>query len=188
MGFLALLFSLAAGSIGWEIWQEAKRTHTEPADAAIVLGAAVWGNKVSPVFEGRLEHAVALYRSEQVQYIILTGGKIPGQKRADSEVAESWVVAKGIPKEAIFIETRSQVTWENLAEAKQILNAEGLQSALIVSDPLHMTRAMTIARAQNIDCNPSPTPYSRYQGLRTQLPFLAREIWWTSWLWLGLRL
>ncbi len=174
--------------MAWHILEGSKVYSDGPADTAIVLGGAVWGKQVSPVFEGRLEHAVSLYNRGQVSSLILTGGKIPGQREADSEVARDWVLKRGVPRQDIHIETRSEVTWENLAEPGKIMEAEGLTTALVISDPLHMTRAMAMAEHQGLNVLPSPTPFSRYKGRSTQLPFLAREVWWTSLLWMGLRI
>jgi len=56
-------------------------------DAAIVLGAAVWGNDVSPVFRERINHAIDLYRRGKVRKIIFTGGQ--GNRNELTEAAEA---------------------------------------------------------------------------------------------------
>ena len=55
----------------------------------------------------------------------------------------------------------------------------GAGRVLVVSDPLHLRRAVTMARDLGIDAWPAATPTSRYQTLGTQLPMLAREVWFT---------
>ena len=49
------------------------------------------------------------------------------------------------------------------------------ETAIIVSDPLHMKRAMLLAEDAGIKAYSSPTPSTRYVSLRTKIPFLARE-------------
>jgi uncharacterized SAM-binding protein YcdF (DUF218 family) len=145
------------------------------SDVAIVLGAAAWGDRPSPVFEERIEHAIGLYRTGSVQAIVFTGGVGEGDQLAESEVAKRYAIRHGVPEERIYIETRSRITYENLAGAKEVLEQQGYTSALIVSDPLHMRRAVTMARGLGIDANPSPTPTSRYKTWRSKAGFLMRE-------------
>ncbi len=150
-------------------------TSSTPADTAIVLGAAVWDDRPSPVFEERIKHAINLYKEGLVQSIIFTGGIGEGDQWAESEVARRYAIEQGIPSEHLYCETVSRITQENLAEAKNILEQHGWSTALIVSDPLHMKRAMTIARDLGIDAYPSPTPTSRYETWKSKLGFLIRE-------------
>lgn len=147
----------------------------EPADVAIVLGAAVWRDRPSPVFRERIRHAVALYHSGQVERLIFTGGVGRGDRLAESEVARAFAVSLGVPAEDIAIETESAITYENLVQACGIMTREGWDSALVVSDPFHMKRAVTIARDIGLDAAPSPTPTSRYRSWWTTSPAVAYE-------------
>jgi len=111
----------------------------------------VWGERPSPVFEERIKHAVNLYTVGEASIIIFTGGIGEGDRIAESEVAKEYAVQLGVPDEDIYCETHSRITYENLEGAKEILDRQGLTKALIVSDPLHMRRAVTIARDLGID-------------------------------------
>jgi uncharacterized SAM-binding protein YcdF (DUF218 family) len=150
-------------------------TYSSPADAAVVLGAAVWNGRPSPVFEERIKHAIDLYKDDSVQVIVFTGGIGEGDQIAESEAAKEYAIQHGVAAEHIFCETSSRVTYGNLKEAKKILDQQGLTTAVIVSDPLHMRRSVTIGRDLGIDAHPSPTPTSRYRTWRTKLGFLLRE-------------
>ena len=55
------------------------------------------------------------------------------------------------------------------------MEENGYETAIIVSDPLHMKRAMLLAEDAGISAYSSPTPSTRYISLRTKIPFLARE-------------
>ena len=153
----------------------AGRSDGDPADAAVVLGAAVAGDTPTPVFEQRIRHAIDLYNAHAVRALVLTGGFGAGDVLAESEAARRYCLAHGVPDEAISIETRSHSTRGNLVEARALLTARGLRRVLIVSDPLHERRAVTIARDVGLDAYPSPTPTSRYVGLVSRGRFLARE-------------
>ena len=160
-----------------DVLLQASRSEAVAADAAIVLGAAVADASPTPVFEERLRHAVDLYQSGRVKLLVMTGGRGPGDSLAESEAGRGWAVAQGVPNEAIVVETRSHTTEENFAYAVPLLAAHGIERVLVVSDPLHMRRAMRIAAAYGLDAHASPTPTSRYQSLATQVPMLAREVW-----------
>lgn len=145
------------------------------ADTIIVLGAETDGQEPNPVFRERLNHAMTLYNGGYSKHIILTGGLTEGNELADSQIAAKYLTEAGIPADAIFVEVKSTITQENISEAKAIMDAEGFQSALIVSDPLHMKRAMVMADDYGINGFSSPTPTSMYRTWRTKLPFLFRE-------------
>ncbi len=152
----------------------------DPADAAVVLGAAVYDDEPTPVFEERIRHAVELYKSGRVKTLIMTGGVGPGDVLAESEAGREWAVAAGVPPEAIVVEARSETTRENFVNTVPLLNERGLHRVLVVSDPLHMRRAMRMAADLGLDAHPSPTPTTRYQSLATQLPMLAREVYFNA--------
>ena len=146
-----------------------------PADAVIVLGAAVWEDAPSPVFAARLDHAITLYHQGRVHALIFTGGVGEGDTLAESEVARTYALAQGVSETDIFSETVSHITLTNLTEAKCIVQEQGFDRVLLVSDPLHMKRAITIARDLGLNAYPSPTPTSRYRTWKTQTGFLLRE-------------
>ena len=148
---------------------------TRPADAAIVLGAGSAGGTVSPVFQARIDHGVWLYENGYVGTLIFTGGVGEGEQTSDAWAAKCYAVAQGVPETAILLEETSTITQENLANTKCILEEQGLETVLLVSDPLHMKRAMLMARDYGITAYSSPTPTTRYQTWRTKLPFLCRE-------------
>ena len=84
-------------------------------------------------------------------------------------------------------ETSSQTTLQNLQQAQPLLNSLGAKRVLLVSDPLHMRRAVVLARQLGINAHPSPTPSSRYVSLGSRLGFLARETWFYAWQLLGVK-
>lgn len=157
------------------IYLYGNKTNTAAADAAIVLGAAVWGENPSPVFRERINHGINLYQRHTVQRLIFTGGKGELDEPAEAIVAKRYAIAQGVLPLDIFTETQSRTTRQNLYYASQIVTRYQLKRILIVSDPLHMKRSVLMARDLNIDAYPSPTPTTRYRRLKNQIMFLARE-------------
>jgi uncharacterized SAM-binding protein YcdF (DUF218 family) len=148
------------------------------ADGIIVLGAAVWGSQPSPVFRERINHAIELYKSGYASVIIFTGGKDDNNRLAESEIAKQYAMVHGIPANDILVETVSKTTEQNLYYAKQLAADHSLTTLIIVSDPLHMKRAMLIAKDMGLQAHSSPTPTTRYRSWETQLEFLMREIYY----------
>ena len=175
---LFLLLVLWLWFLANQIYRYSRESYSSPADVAIVLGAAVWNERPSPVFEERIKHAIDLYKSGSVQAIVFTGGFGKGDRSAESQVAREYAIQRGVPAEHVYLETRSRTTRENLQEAKRILDQQNLLNAVVVSDPLHMRRAVTIARDLGIAAHPSPTPTSRYRTWQSRLGFLLRETYY----------
>lgn len=171
--FLLLAIYLAVTAVS--IWQYASVDEKQPADTAIILGAGTADGEISPVFRERIHHGIWLYQNGYVDTLIFTGGVGEGNARSDAWVAGQYAIERGVPEENILLEEKSTITQENIANAKKIMDEKGYRTAIIVSDPLHMKRAMLMARDYGIEAYSSPTPTSRYISLKTKIPFLARE-------------
>ena len=146
------------------------------AEDAIVLGAGIEGSKPSPVFEERIKHGIWLYKNKYVDKLIFTGGKSDNSEYSDSSVARNYAIENSVPDEDIFIEDNSKITQENIFYAAQIAYDKNVTTVIIVSDPLHMKRAMLMAKDNNLIAYSSPTPTTKYMSQKTKLPFLAREV------------
>lgn len=145
------------------------------SDVAIVLGARIEQEKPTPVFKERLNHAMYLYQNGIVEKILLTGGARPNSSEAESRYAKLYLRSLGVPDSIILTEEVSQNTRANLANAKEVMRKNRLYSALIVSDPLHMKRAMMFAQAEELNAEPSPTRTSLYKTYKSKVPFLFTE-------------
>lgn len=148
------------------------------ADAAIVLGAAVWGDKPSPVFEERINHGIWLYKNGFVDNLIFTGGKGENASLSESSIAKVYAMENSIPGEDIFIEEQSTITQENIQFAAEIAKENNFSSVIVVSDPLHMKRAMLMCKDYGLGAYSSPTPTTRYVTAKSKLTFLAREVFY----------
>ncbi|MFO1462383.1 MAG: YdcF family protein [bacterium] len=142
------------------------------AEIAIVLGARSEGSLPLPVFRERIECALRLYSEGKVQKLLFTGA--PGNP-PQAIVARDYATARGVPEAAILIETRSWKTIENLRFAKELLPDPSRTTVLIVSDPLHLRRAMKMAEDLDLRAFPAPTSSSAVSGGWGQLKMTLRE-------------
>ncbi|MFN6480686.1 YdcF family protein [Nostoc sp. DedQUE07] len=172
---LICALSLAIASSASSIYLYGRSNNNIKADAAIVLGAAVWKEEPSPVFRERINHAINLYKNGFVKTIIFTGGVGESNEPAEAIVGKNYAIAHQVKAADILIETQSRTTHQNLKNALEVANAHQLTKFLIVSDPLHMKRAVLMARGLGMDAHSSPTPTTRYRSFRSQMEFLSRE-------------
>lgn len=174
---LALLVVLWLGGVAAWIVHVGNRDQAGPADAIVVLGAAAYDARPSPVFTERIRHGIDLYERGHAKVLVFTGGYGDGARFSESQVARTYALRAGVPDDAILIETLSRTTHQNLARSRDLLSDHNLQRVIVVSDPLHMARALRLSRSLGIDAVGSPTPSSRFRSFRTQWRFLAREVY-----------
>ena len=173
---LVVLFWLA-GVAAYITWV-GQRDDARPADAIIVLGAAAYDAKPSPVFEERIRHGIDLYRRGLAPKLIFTGayGGV-GARFSESQVARRYALRQGVPDKAILIESLSRNTHDNLRQASLLMQQHQLHDVIVVSDPLHMARALRISKELGIRAVGSPTPTSRFRTFATRWRFLLQEVY-----------
>ncbi len=151
LGLTLCALLLFACLIGY-VWYCAQERPVMPAPATIVLGAAAWGNKPSPVFKERIRHAVHLYQTNTTQKLIFTGGALRDGIPSEGEVG------------ATAYEGTSRDTWYNLKNAQVILQQQQIDSVILVSDYFHLARAGIMARDLGLHVQLSPTPTSKFNN------------------------
>jgi uncharacterized SAM-binding protein YcdF (DUF218 family) len=141
----------------WRVWDQGNQDSGRPADAIVVLGAAQYNGVPSPIFKARLDHAIDLFKEGLAPALVMTGGKLPGDRTTEAEAGRAYAIAKGVPSNAILVEDEGRTTLESLRTVSQILRDHDLRSAVFVSDRTHMLRVLRIAHDQGIDAFGSPT-------------------------------
>jgi uncharacterized SAM-binding protein YcdF (DUF218 family) len=142
----------AAAVLVWSSRDEAR-----PAQAIVVLGAAQYAGRPSPVLRARLDHALELWGRHLSPLLILTGGTGSGDTTSEAAVGRTYARKHGVPDSAIVEENEGRTTSESMKAVAGILEARGLQSALLVSDPFHMLRLRILARRFGFTPYTSPT-------------------------------
>jgi uncharacterized SAM-binding protein YcdF (DUF218 family) len=142
----------AAAVLVWSSRDEAR-----PAQAIVVLGAAQYAGKPSPVLRARLDHALDLWNRHLASLLILTGGTGSGDTTSEAAVGRNYAKKRGVPDSAILVENEGRTTSESMRAVAGMLEVRGLQSALLVSDPFHMLRLRILARRFGFTPYTSPT-------------------------------
>lgn len=162
--------------VSYDIYSYGNVDEATKADAAIILGAGISSGEPSPVFKERINHGIWLYKNGYVDKLIFTGGKGKNENISDSSIAKKYAIENSVFGEDILIEEYSTITQENIFFAAKIVRENNFSSVIIVSDPLHMRRAMLMAKDYGLKAYSSPTPTTRYITAKSKTLFLAREV------------
>ena len=141
----------------WRIWEQGTHDDARPADVIVVLGAAQYNGVPSPIYRARLDHAIQLYEEGLAPAILMTGGKLPGDKTTEAGAGRAYAIDRGVPADAILVEDQGRTTLESLRTVGDMLRDRDLRTAVFVSDRTHMLRVLRIARDEGIDGFGSPT-------------------------------
>jgi uncharacterized SAM-binding protein YcdF (DUF218 family) len=149
-----------AGYATFRIWDQGGRDERMSADAIVVMGAAQYDGRPSPVFAARLDHAVALFQAGLAPRLIVTGGKAEGDRTTEAASARAYAIAHGVPEDAILLEDESRTTLESIRRVAALMEDHDLSTAVFVSDPTHMLRVLRMASDVGITGYGSPTTTS----------------------------
>ena len=142
---LALIAIGASGVVVWRAAHHDDASDVERADAIVVLGAAQYNGTPSPVFRGRLEHAVVLWQQDRSDLVITVGSNRPGDTTTEAQAGRDYLVSRGVPASAVLALPVGHTTFDSLEAAAAALRARGLTSAFLVSDPWHNARIKAMA-------------------------------------------
>jgi uncharacterized SAM-binding protein YcdF (DUF218 family) len=183
-GLLASLLAVWLASVSVVLLAGA-RPDLRQADAILVLGAAQYNGRPSPVLKARIDHALSLYRRGLARRLVFTGGVGTGDTLSEGEVARRYALRHDVPDSVILVDRQGATSAESIEAAAALMRQEGLTSALIVSDPYHMVRLELLARVSGIEPHRAPTPVSpieraadarRHYVLRESLLFPATAL------------
>ena len=156
LGLLLVAWLVSLGGVlVWERYDQSR-----PAGAIVVLGAAQYVGRPSPVLRARLGHAVALWRRVLAPIMIVTGGTGTGDTTSEAAVSQRYVVQHGVPAQAVLLETEGRTTSESMTGISALMASQGRRDVLLVSDPFHMLRLTILARRHGLQPYASPTPTS----------------------------
>ncbi len=152
-----------------------------PADVILVLGAAEYRGKPSPVLEARLNHALFLYRQRWAPRILTTGGAGGDPTFTEGEVGRAYLSSHGIPSEAILTETQGSSTVESTVAAAEIMRRLDLKSCIVVSDGYHIYRVKKMLESQGMDVFGSPRPSEPRDTWRERWLYFRQAIAYGLW-------
>jgi uncharacterized SAM-binding protein YcdF (DUF218 family) len=168
---VALWLASVAMVLTWALQDDAQK-----ADAIVVMGAAQYQGKPSPVLRARLDHALALWQRGLAPMVLLTGGIGEGDTASEAAVSRVYMMGRGVPDAAILLEHDGRTSAQSLRAAVSLLRTRGLGTAVVVSDTFHMLRLEILGRRYGINPYTSPAlPTPGAQRLLRQWGTLLAE-------------
>ncbi|MFB3778021.1 MAG: YdcF family protein [Bryobacteraceae bacterium] len=183
-----ILAVVAIVALGGRLWYVARQIRIQsnvdearPADIILVLGAAEYRGRPSPVFKARLDHALELFRQGLAPRILTTGGAGGDPQYTEGGVGRAYLVGHGVPSEAIVVEPEAATTAQSTAAAAEIMHRMGLESCILVSDGYHIFRAKKMLRDLGIRVYGSPRPSAAETGSRYWWLYLRQSVGYMLW-------
>jgi uncharacterized SAM-binding protein YcdF (DUF218 family) len=184
-GLLMAVAVAAVAAVALRVAAEARHDDAQKADAIVVLGAAEYMGRPSPVLKARLDHALDLYRRGLAPLILTTGGRGLGSPFTEAEAARDYLVGRGIEGERVLLELDGTTTLQSAAGVAAILKQHNLASCIVVSDGYHVFRVKRILEDHGIRVYSSPRPSERTDWLQEAKLYVKQST--AFWLWrLGL--
>jgi uncharacterized SAM-binding protein YcdF (DUF218 family) len=185
---VAALAAISAGieitAVAREIRRQSMVDEVRPADVIIVLGAAEYRGKPSPVLEARLNHALFLYLQHMAPRILTTGGAGGDKTFTEGGVAHAYLSRHGVQGEAILVENEGESTVQSIAAAAEIMRRMNLRSCIVVSDGYHIYRVKKMLETHGMQVYGSPRPEVRNpddKGWRQQWVYLRQALAYELW-------
>jgi len=157
-----------------QVLQASGRDEARTVQAIVVLGAAQYNGRPSPVLRARLDHAATLYERGLAPEVVVTGGKQVGDDTTEATVSAEYLARRGVPQASILREVKGRSSWQQLAAAAAFLKRRGITRVLLVSDGFHSARIAAIARELGLQGYTSPATDSPIQGAGT-LAYVGKE-------------
>lgn len=146
-----------AGYTAYRVWDQGNRDERQAADAIVVMGAAQYDGRPSPLFRARLDHAIELFHEGVAPWLVVTGGKAEGDRTTEADAGRLYAISHDVPEAAILAEDQSRTTLQSIRLVATLMEDRGLETAVFVSDPSHMLRVLRMAADEGITGYGSPT-------------------------------
>lgn len=141
-----------------QVLQASGEDSRDSADAIVVLGAAQYDGRPSPVLANRLDHAYELWAEGVADIVVTTGSNQPGDRFTEGFAGFEYLRFAGIPEDDILVVTDGDSSYEQLAATVRVLRAEGVGvDVVLVSSPYHALRLRQIADQVGLDASVSTT-------------------------------
>jgi uncharacterized SAM-binding protein YcdF (DUF218 family) len=174
----------AAASIAYvsrRIEQQSTRDEARQADVILVLGAAEYRGRPSPVLRARLDHALELYGRGLARLVMTTGGAGGDPVFTEGGVGRSYLIAHGVPSERIVVESEAESTVESTAMAGEIMHRMGLRSVIVVSDGYHIYRVKRMLQFRGLKVYGSPRKETTHEPWRERWNYVKQAIGYLLW-------
>jgi uncharacterized SAM-binding protein YcdF (DUF218 family) len=147
-----------------QVWSTGRSDEARAVDAIVVMGAAQYDGRPSLQLQARLDHVLELWAAGYADTVVVTGGKLPGDRFTEAQASAEYLIEHGVPDASIVREDVGRSSYESLQGVAAALSPLGKRSVLIVSDPFHLLRSRLSAEELGLVAYVSPTPTTTVTG------------------------
>jgi uncharacterized SAM-binding protein YcdF (DUF218 family) len=178
---LTILAAAYVASVALAIQRQSTRDESPAADVIVVLGAAEYRGRPSPVLRARLDHGLDLFLKGFAPRILTTGGAGGDPEFTESEVGRAYLVRRGVPSEAIIVEPEGASTAQSIAAVAEIMSRMDLRSCIVVSDGYHIFRVKRMLQSRGVVVYGSPRPTVPRYEIRDWWLYLRQAVGYGLW-------
>ena len=175
ISFVLLLIIVIPLYVAGNIWYSARNAEPIKSDLILVMGAAQFDGRPSDILRQRLEQALSTYKLGLAPVIYTVGAGAPGDRTTEAAASRNWLIQNGVAKNKILAVSKGRDTLSStesyVAEAKK----RGYASVIIVTDPYHCYRAMSMAKDLGFLASCSPVKSGAASVENSGLKYLSRE-------------
>jgi uncharacterized SAM-binding protein YcdF (DUF218 family) len=173
--------AVAVAVLSTRIERQSQRDEARPADVILVLGAAEYRGRPSPVFKARLDHALDLYQRKMAPRIMTTGGAGGERVFTEGTVGRSYLTSLGVPTDAVIVENEGESTVQSTAIAVEIMQRMGLRTVIVVSDGYHIYRVKKMLEARGLEAYGSPRKEHAADPIHERWNYLKQAVGYLLW-------
>ena len=117
----------------------------------VVLGCQVIGERPSLMLYDRMLTALDYIENNPDCYVLVSGGKGPGEEISEAQAMKTFFVRQGVAEERILLEDKSSNTEENIRFCAKIIKEQELENEIVVvTDTFHQYRAYEYSKRNNL--------------------------------------
>ena len=142
-----------------QVWRAANNPVVRQADVIVVLGTAQLNGKPGDALEARLVEAKRIFELGYAPAIITVGAGAPGDRTTEAASGKYWLRTEGIPSRKITAVEEGRDTLTSTKAYVAVMKKRYVSDVIIVTDPFHCARAITMANDQGVlaTCSPVQT-------------------------------
>lgn len=156
-------------------WVSAHNAAAHKADVIVVLGAAQFNGRPSAALQARLVEAKRIFMLGLAPVIITVGGGAPGDRTTEAASSKKWLLANGVPANVVTALPKGRDTLVSTQSYIAEMKRKNLRVVIIVTDPYHCLRAMTMANDLGAKSYCSPVRTGANSLSHLNLHYLVRE-------------
>lgn len=182
LSIIAIGTASYVGRLAYRIRAQAVIDEARPADVIVILGAAAYRGRPSPILKARLDHGLDLYRRQLAPLIVTTGGAGGDPDYTESGTGRAYLMSHGVPSEAIMLEPEGDSTIYSTSAVAEIMKRMNLNTCIVVSDGYHIYRAKKLLESKGLTVYGSPRPSARADGWTLWKLCFRQAVGHTLWL------